>query len=103
MRSVTVSLLSGLILTMGLFGPATTPAVSDQPSVAQSGPTEDVPLSLYTPPKKLTPRARVGGGLRGTDGSDPVLVASVPDHVRLTVKSRVAQRNHTPAPSQNRT
>ena len=36
--------------------------------------------------RKLTPRARVGGGLRGTDGSDPVLVALVPDHVGLTVK-----------------
>src|SRR6185295_14911459 len=32
------------------------------------------------------PRARVGGGLRGTDGNDPVLVALVPDHVGLTVK-----------------
>jgi hypothetical protein len=61
-------------------------AASDQPSVAQSKPTEDVPLPVYTPPKKLTPRARVGGGLRGTDGNDPVLVALVPDHVGLTVK-----------------
>ena len=86
MRSITVSLLSGLILGMGLCGPATTPAVSGQPSVAQSGPTEDVPLPHYTPPKKLIPRARVGGGLRGTDGSDPVLVALVPDHVGLTAK-----------------
>jgi len=82
----TVSLLSGLILGMGLCGPATTPAASDQPSVAQSGPTEDVPLPHYTPPKKLTPRARVGSGLRGTDGNDPVLVALVPDHVGLTFK-----------------
>jgi hypothetical protein len=86
MRSLTVSLLSGLFLTMGLFGPATTPAASDQPSVAQPRPTEDVPLPIYTPPKKLTQRARVGGGLRGTDGNDPVLVALVPDHVGLTVK-----------------
>ena len=86
MRSLTVSLLLGLILSMGLFDSATTLAVSDQPSVAQSRPTEDVPLPVYTPPKKLTPRARVGGGLRGTDGSDPVLVALVPDHVGLTVK-----------------
>ena len=86
MRSATVALLTGLILCMGLFDSATTPAIADQPSVAQSGPTEDAPLPLYQPPKKLTPRARVGGGLRGTDGSDPVLVALVPDHVGLTVK-----------------
>ena len=86
MRSVTVSLLSGLILSMGLFDSATTLAVSDQPAVSQPAPTDDVPLPIYTPPKKLTPRARVGGGLRGTDGSDPVIVALVPDHVGLTVK-----------------
>lgn len=85
MRSLTVSLLSGLILSMGLWDPATALAVSDQPGVAQSEPT-DVPLPLYTPPKKLTPRARVGGGLRGTDGKDPELVALVPDHVGFTVK-----------------
>lgn len=86
MRHVTVSLIVGLILSMGLYDPATTLAVSDQPTVSQSAPTEDLPLPLYTPPKKLTPRARVGGGLRGTDGNDPVLVALVPDHVGLTVK-----------------
>ena len=86
MRHVTVSLLVGLILSMGLYDPAATLAVSDQPTVSQSAPSEDLPLPLYTPPKKLTPRARVGGGLRGTDGNDPVLVALVPDHVGLTVK-----------------
>ena len=86
MRSLTASLLSGLILSMGLYDPATTLAVSDQPSVTQSATAEDTPLPLYQPPKKLIPRARVGGGLRGTDGSDPVLVALVPDHVGLTVK-----------------
>ena len=86
MRSLTVSLLLGLILSMGLFDSATTLAVSDQPTVSQPGSTEDVPLPIYTPPKKITPRARVGGGLRGTDGNDPVIVALVPDHVGLTVK-----------------
>ena len=86
MRNLTVSLLAGLILSIGLVDPATTPAASDQPSVALPGLTEDAPLPLYQPPKKLTPRARVGGGLRGTDGSDPVIVALVPDHVGFTVK-----------------
>ncbi len=60
---------------MGLFDSATTLAVSDQPTVSQPGPTDEVPLPIYTPPKKVTPRARVGGGLRGTDGTDPVIVA----------------------------
>jgi hypothetical protein len=60
--------------------------MADQPALSQLQPTEDQPIPLYQPPKKLTPRARVGGGLRGTDGSDPVLVALVPDHVGLTVK-----------------
>ena len=86
MRNVTVSLLVGLIVSIGFYNPATTLAASDQPSVAQPKPTEDVQIPLYTPPKKLTPRARVGGGLRGTDGNDPVLVALVPDHVGMTVK-----------------
>ena len=85
MRRLT-SLLSGLILSMGLFYPTATPAVADQPAVSQSGPTEDVSLPIYQPPKKLTPRARVGGGLRGMDGNDPVIEALVPDHVGFTVK-----------------
>jgi hypothetical protein len=71
---------------MGLSTSLAMPAESDQPSAAQPGMAGDLPLPFYTPPKKLTPRARVGGGLRGTDGSDPVLVALVPDHVGLTVK-----------------
>jgi hypothetical protein len=86
MQHLTVSLLLGLMLSVGLLGPAPIPAVADQPAVVQSGPTDNAPLPLYQPPRKLTPRARVGGGLRGTDGNDPVLVALVPDHVGLTVK-----------------
>jgi Domain of Unknown Function (DUF928) len=86
MRRVLVVLLSGLIVSIGLFPSATSSVLADQPSVAQSKQTEDVPLPTYTPPKKLTPRARVGGGLRGMDGNDPVIEAIVPDHVGLTVK-----------------
>ena len=86
MQRITVLLLVALMLGIGLCDPAITLALSDQPAVSQPGPTGDVPLPLYTPPKKLTPRARVGGGLRGTDGTDPVIVALVPDHVGLTVK-----------------
>jgi hypothetical protein len=40
---------------------------------------------LYTPPKKITPRARVGGDARG-DGSEGEVKALVPDHVGLTSK-----------------
>lgn len=41
---------------------------------------------LYAPPKKNTPRARVGGDMRGTDGTEPEVKALVPDHVGLTIK-----------------
>ena len=41
---------------------------------------------IYTPPKKITPRARVGGDVRGTDGADGEVKALVPDHVGMTIK-----------------
>jgi hypothetical protein len=47
----------------------------------------DISTPLYTPPKNLSPRARIGGSLRGTEGHDPELQAIVPDHVGFTVKS----------------
>jgi hypothetical protein len=40
----------------------------------------------YKAPQHLTPRARVGGGLRGSGGDDPAVAALVPDHVGMTVK-----------------
>jgi hypothetical protein len=40
----------------------------------------------YKAPQHLTPRARVGGGLRGRGGDDPAVAALVPDHVGFTVK-----------------
>lgn len=54
--------------------------------IAAKAEQDDPSLPVYTPPKKLTPRARVGGTLRGTESNEPEIVALVPDHVGLTVK-----------------
>jgi hypothetical protein len=52
--------------------------------------SEELSQPLYSPPKKLTPRARVGGDVRGTDGTDPEVKALVPDHVGYTVRATPA-------------
>lgn len=52
--------------------------------------SDELSQPLYAPPKKLTPRARVGGDVRGTDGTDPEVKALVPDHVGYTVKETPA-------------
>jgi len=44
---------------------------------------------IYTPPKKITPRARVGGDVRGTDGSDPEVKALVPDHPAFNYPNKI--------------
>jgi len=59
---------------------------ADKAIAAKAGQQDDSQPLIYTPPKKPTPRARVGGTLRGTEGTEPELVALVPDHVGLTVK-----------------
>lgn len=61
-------------------------AVADQPMTALAAQQDEGLLPTYSPPKKLAPRARVGGSLRGTEGTDPEIVALVPDHVGLTIK-----------------
>ncbi|MDH4085118.1 MAG: DUF928 domain-containing protein [Nitrospira sp.] len=61
-------------------------AAADLPTTTKAVQPDDPHLPVYTPPKKLTPRARVGGTLRGTDSRELELVALVPDHVGLTVK-----------------
>ena len=87
-----MSKVIGLMLIMGanlaimLSGSGVIDAEAEQAVVAQAGQSEDTLSPVYTPPKKLTPRARVGGTLRGTDGKDPEIVALVPDHVGMTVK-----------------
>jgi hypothetical protein len=60
-------------------------AAADTP-IAAKAEQDDPSPPVYTPPKKLTPRARVGGTLRGTESNEPEIVALVPDHVGLTVK-----------------
>lgn len=72
--------LSLLLIHAGLA-----PAGSAQPVAPQAEKHTDQSVPVYTPPKKLTPRARVGGHMRGTEGSDPEVQALVPDHVGLTV------------------
>jgi len=83
-RMLAVTGLS-LMLTV-LWFPSLTTASDDHPRTTQASQAEDLQLPLYTPPKQLTPRARVGGSLRGTEGKEPEIVALVPDHVGLTVK-----------------
>ena len=78
-------LIVGLNLFLTLAGAHILNA-ADTATATQAGLQEDPPLPVYTPPKKLTPRARVGGSLRGTEGTEPELVALVPDHVGLTMK-----------------
>ena len=85
MRKVTWQVLSGLLAVMSLGMMPIAHAELNMPVLEQAAPSSDE-IPIYTPPKKITPRARVGGSLRGTEGSDPEIVALVPDHVGLTVK-----------------
>lgn len=59
---------------------------SDLPAASPEKSPDELSQPLYAPPKNFTPRARVGGELRGTDGKDPEVQALVPDHVALTSK-----------------
>jgi hypothetical protein len=56
------------------------PAVIDTPSATEPS------MPIYKPPKVKTPRARVGGSFRGTDGENPEIIPIVPDHVGMTGK-----------------
>lgn len=76
----------GLLLVLTVSASPSFAAAADKPASLHAGQQDDLQLPVYTPPKKLTPRARVGGALRGTDGNEPEIVALVPDHVGLTVK-----------------
>lgn len=67
--------ISGTILLAGLLVGASE-AVND----------DALQLPIYNAPQHVTPRARLGGSLRGNDGDDPVVAALVPDHVGITVR-----------------
>ncbi len=50
-------------------------------------PAEGEPgIPTYRAPQQMTPRARIGGTLRGSEGEDPAVAALVPDHVGITVR-----------------
>ena len=80
---VGLMLIVGTGLAMALSGTSALDAVAEESVVS----ADDQSTTLYIPPKKYAPRARVGGVLRGTEGKDPEIVALVPDHVALTTKS----------------
>lgn len=76
------------VFVVGLPGFIAAPALAE-PAAAQlrePATAPDWPLPAYKPRKDSVPRARIGGGARGEPGN-PVLVALVPDHVGLTLKS----------------
>jgi hypothetical protein len=86
---IPVVISTGLVIMLNLpgFGSGADAGPVAGPGVLPTaGQSEESQLPIYTPPSKITPRARVGGGLRGTDGKEPEIVALVPDHVGLTVK-----------------
>ncbi len=82
MNSLAVIGMSVVMTVVGMH----TFASAQQSMPAKAIQQDDPQLPVYTPPKKLTPRARVGGALRGSESHEPELVALVPDHVGLTVK-----------------
>jgi hypothetical protein len=69
-------------LLLGLIGSGTFVGLSKSILVVYAA--DDMQPSIYNPPKKFTPRARVGGTMRGTEGTDPEVQALVPDHVGVT-------------------
>jgi Domain of Unknown Function (DUF928) len=80
-RSSTILLvLAGAVL---LCAPAITQ--SEQQTTTASNQPNELSVPLYNPPKNVVPRARVGGEMRGTGGSEPEIQALVPDHVGMTV------------------
>jgi uncharacterized protein DUF928 len=79
LRRATIAFVSALaILT------AAGEVLPDTHRDAQAGPESEMPA--YNAPQRLTPRGRIGGGLRGSGGNDPAVAALVPDHVGMTAK-----------------
>jgi hypothetical protein len=83
---ITYSALVILLSLPGFSSGVGAAPATDQGVQAPADQLKEPPLPIYTPRNKTMPRARVGGGLRGTDEKYPEIVALVPDHVGLTVK-----------------
>lgn len=85
-----ITIYSALIIMLSLPGCSSNMGAAPSGDHAIQAPAAKMDgessLPVYTPRNKTIPRARVGGGLRGTDGKDPEIIALVPDHVGLTVK-----------------
>lgn len=85
-----ITIYSALIIMLSLPGCSSNMGAAPSADHAIQAPAAKMDgessLPVYTPRNKTIPRARVGGGLRGTDGKDPEIIALVPDHVGLTVK-----------------
>ena len=73
--------LAGLLaLCMVGLAQSTSLAVSPEKT------SEELSQPLYTPPKKLAPRARLGGDVRGTESADLEVILLVPDHIGYTAQ-----------------
>ena len=57
---------------------------SEQQTTTVANQSDELSVPIYTPPKNVVPRARVGGEMRGTGGNEPEVQALVPDHVGMT-------------------
>ena len=72
-----LQVVAGSLLLM-VFQGETTPAATNV----------EAEMPVYVAPQHITPRARLGGSLRGAAGEDPVVAALVPDHVGLTIRKQ---------------
>ena len=72
-------IFGAVVLLAALLGEATAAEAQAEPDLPQ-----------YNAPQSLTPRARLGGSLRGGEGADPAVAALVPDHVGITIKQHPA-------------
>jgi Domain of Unknown Function (DUF928) len=85
LRCHTFRWLTGLLIVC-----AVSITQSDLMAAAPQQSSEELSKPLYNPPKKLAPRARVGGDARGTDDTDPEVILLVPDHVGYTMQQTPA-------------
>jgi len=78
---------AGLFMTVAVMLAATSVCVLAADSGAQSGKSA-MAAFVYQPPQRGAPKARVGGGTRGTGGDLPELQVLAPDHVGLTTRAQ---------------